>query len=171
MAVWHDRQTKNKIHIKSFFTALDDWSSCPTNIWLLPIRTAPDDVKFLWCQIVRVCFHNRPGYLNPVPASPAWPQSQSNRWEQGKKAPLTDLRAMSIKLDCHVLSVMHSHAAPTPRRSLVNLSPAGPRFQTSVFILNSPTFMLPCFFVFSLKNIPCSTVCYLACWWPQPIRL
>lgn len=79
----------------------------------------------------------------------------------GNKAPLTDLRAMSIKLDCHVLFVMHSHAATTARRLLVNLSPAGSRFQTSVLVSNSPTFMPACFFGWFFiknRNLSCSIV-------------
>lgn len=38
----------------------------------------------------------------------------SYRWSMNK-GPLTDLQGMSIKLECHVLSVTHSHAVLTPR--------------------------------------------------------
>lgn len=50
--------------------------------------------------------------FNPVLDSLTQPQNQSYRWGTNK-VPLTDLQAMSIKLEHHVLSVIHSHAVLT----------------------------------------------------------
>lgn len=51
--------------------------------------------------------------FNPVLDSLTSLQNQSYRWGMNK-APLPDLQAMSIKLEHHVLCVIHSHAASTP---------------------------------------------------------
>lgn len=50
---------------------------------------------------------------NPVLDLLTCPQNQSYRLVMNK-GPLTDLQAMSIKLERHVLSVIHSHAVLTP---------------------------------------------------------
>lgn len=76
----------------------------------LGMPSSTDDVN---CFGVLVCFHNIQVF-SPVLASLTWPQNQSYRWSMNK-GPLTDLQGMSIKLECHVLSVTHSHAVLTPR--------------------------------------------------------
>lgn len=51
--------------------------------------------------------------FNPALDSLTWPQSRRYRWSMNK-VPLTDLQAMSIKIERHVLCVIRSHAASTP---------------------------------------------------------
>lgn len=71
-----------------------------------------DDVNCLSLKLYLFVFITT-RVFNPALDSLTWPQNQSYRWGMNK-VPLTDLQAMSIKLERHVLSVIHSHAVLTP---------------------------------------------------------
>lgn len=124
------------VHFKSFFAVQDKFFvTMPQKHVAASRPKSPNDAKSLGVKLCSSVFTTGRGCFF-LTLSLLRPHGLGTRVMGGdrSKAPLSDLQAMSIKLECHVLSVMHSHAVLTPRRSLVNLSPAGQRFQTSVFL-------------------------------------
>ncbi len=76
------------------------------------MASCKDDVSRLSVKLCLFVFITSQVF-NPVLELLTWPQNQSYRWGMNK-GPLTDLQAMSIKLEHHVLSVIPSHAVLTP---------------------------------------------------------
>lgn len=92
-------------------------SRCSVRLWLsgryLRWRScSPDDTNCVSLKMYLFVFITALVF-NPVLDVLTCLLNQRHRWSMNK-VPLTDLQAMSIKLELHVLSVILSHAVSTP---------------------------------------------------------